>query len=299
MTKGCVSYGKRIHAIGILGTDFYDKQLALQALRPAFPDAVFFTTDLDARFLHRDDQEWNRNLLVGSSFGFQLAKSLQEEVPPFRDNYSTSTFLSGLLALGPCAGPGGDGCKPLDAAISNESPRVASFAFSRSGSPGPQQLGQAIETESSGSAADSQCPTGRFQEPIRNFSLSSCWWPAFRGGQPPGPKHTGLLAFATVYLIGSFIAVTYFFMDEPAEMLDGVSVRGTEILRLLLIGSAVVLFVVLRKKVRDAHAEIAPRFERVGGEQGDRRPETSGVDLHFQQPSRNTRSIRAQPQAGR
>src|SRR4029077_1791495 len=39
-----------IRAIGILGSDVYDRLLALQALRPRFPGAIFFTTALDARF---------------------------------------------------------------------------------------------------------------------------------------------------------------------------------------------------------------------------------------------------------
>jgi hypothetical protein len=41
----------RIAAIGILGSDVYDKLLLLQALGPEFPEAIFFTTDLDALLL--------------------------------------------------------------------------------------------------------------------------------------------------------------------------------------------------------------------------------------------------------
>jgi hypothetical protein len=40
--------GGHIAAIGVLGSDVYDKLLILQALRPEFPEALFFTTDLDA-----------------------------------------------------------------------------------------------------------------------------------------------------------------------------------------------------------------------------------------------------------
>ena len=36
----------------MLGSDVYDKLLILQALRPAFPRAVFFTTDLNARLAY-------------------------------------------------------------------------------------------------------------------------------------------------------------------------------------------------------------------------------------------------------
>jgi hypothetical protein len=42
-----------IEAVGVIGYDQYDKLLILQELRPRLPDAVFFTTDLDALFLHQ------------------------------------------------------------------------------------------------------------------------------------------------------------------------------------------------------------------------------------------------------
>ena len=42
----------RISAIGVVGTDVYDKLLVLRALRKRFSRVWFFTTDLDARFNH-------------------------------------------------------------------------------------------------------------------------------------------------------------------------------------------------------------------------------------------------------
>jgi hypothetical protein len=93
------SEGKgRIGAIGILGSDVYDKLLILRALRPQFPHALFFTTDLDAQLLHPADFRWARNLIVASSFGLDLKRELQGKIPPFRGNYQTSVFLSTLLA---------------------------------------------------------------------------------------------------------------------------------------------------------------------------------------------------------
>lgn len=98
-----------IKAIGIMGTDFYDKYLVLQALRQQFPKVIFFTTDLDARFLHPDNIKWTRNLVVASNFGFSLRKDpdvdIQGEIPPFRDNYQTSIFLTVLQAFSPKAFP--------------------------------------------------------------------------------------------------------------------------------------------------------------------------------------------------
>lgn len=91
--------GKGLRAIGVLGSDVHDKLLVLQALQPEFPNAIFFTTDLDARFLHPREKAWTRNLIVGSNFGLRLGDRMQSTSPPFRDNYQTSTFLSTRLAM--------------------------------------------------------------------------------------------------------------------------------------------------------------------------------------------------------
>ncbi len=91
--------GHGFRAIGVLGNDVHDKLTVLQALRPEFPDVIFFTTDMDARFLHPREQAWTRNLIVASNFGLRLTDSLQGTAPPFRDSYQVSSFLSTRLAL--------------------------------------------------------------------------------------------------------------------------------------------------------------------------------------------------------
>jgi hypothetical protein len=88
-----------ITAIGVVGSDFYDKLLVLRALRKQFPRAWFFTTDLDAGFAHKEEYRHTRNLLVASHFGLKLHKDLQRDVLPFRDSYQTATFFAMLLAL--------------------------------------------------------------------------------------------------------------------------------------------------------------------------------------------------------
>lgn len=92
--------GERLGAIGVVGSDVYDKLLVLQALRSRFPNVVFFTTDLDARLLHPSQYDWCRNLIVASGYGLELNPQLQQHIPPFRDSYQTSTFFACLLALG-------------------------------------------------------------------------------------------------------------------------------------------------------------------------------------------------------
>jgi hypothetical protein len=88
-----------VQAIGIVGSDVYDKLLILQALRGYFKGKIFFTTDLDARYLHADQKNWARNLVVASNFGLALHPKLQESALPFRDGYQTSTYLASLMAL--------------------------------------------------------------------------------------------------------------------------------------------------------------------------------------------------------
>ncbi|MFV1984743.1 MAG: hypothetical protein ACC657_14455 [Thiohalomonadales bacterium] len=88
----------KITAIGILGSDVYDKLLILRVLRPQFPNLIFFTTDLDTQFLHPAEFRWTRNLIIASSFGLALNREIQKETPPFRNSYQTSIFFSTLLA---------------------------------------------------------------------------------------------------------------------------------------------------------------------------------------------------------
>jgi hypothetical protein len=90
---------RRIKAIGIVGGDVYDKLMALQALRSAFPRYIFFTTDLDARLTDEQNLSWTRELVVGSSLGLSLRPDIQGSIPPFRDSYQTATYYSTRRAL--------------------------------------------------------------------------------------------------------------------------------------------------------------------------------------------------------
>jgi len=102
LASGAVGPGNRRHsikAIGILGSDVYDKLLVLQALRGSYPSATIFTTDLDARLLDSPSLPWTRQLIVASSLGLALRPCLQQGIPPFRDTYQTAAYFSTVLAL--------------------------------------------------------------------------------------------------------------------------------------------------------------------------------------------------------
>lgn len=90
--------GAPIKAIGIFGDDYYDKLMVVKALRPAFPQAIFFTTDLDAAMLHPKDNHHLRNLVVASGYGLSLNAAIQKDVLPFRDSYQTAAFLAARQA---------------------------------------------------------------------------------------------------------------------------------------------------------------------------------------------------------
>ena len=109
-----------VRAIGVLGSDVYDKLLVLQAMRSSFPNALFFTTDADARYEHPAEFKRARNLVVLSGYGltldeeelstkFALLKGdpmksgskgeTEIQLSSFRDNYQTAIFLTTILAV--------------------------------------------------------------------------------------------------------------------------------------------------------------------------------------------------------
>ncbi len=97
-----------IGAIGIFANDVHDKLLILQALHEDFSDKMFFTTDMDARYLHPRTQAFTRNLVVASSLPLAFYSApdprppgvvdLQAGTPPLRDIYQTSTYAAARRA---------------------------------------------------------------------------------------------------------------------------------------------------------------------------------------------------------
>lgn len=97
-----------IGAIGIFANDVHDKLLVLQALHEDFSDRMFFTTDIDARYLHPRTQAFTRNLVVASSLPLAFyppsasapagAADLQAGTPPLRDIYQSSTYAAARRA---------------------------------------------------------------------------------------------------------------------------------------------------------------------------------------------------------
>lgn len=98
-----------IKAVGIFGSDFYDKLLVLKALRAEMPSLLVFTTDLDAHMFHPQHWRWTRNLVVASPFDLQLNEQYQKLFPAFRDSQQTEIFYRTLCILEPTKCSSGNG----------------------------------------------------------------------------------------------------------------------------------------------------------------------------------------------
>jgi hypothetical protein len=87
----------RIVAVGLTGSDAYDKLILLRAMSRRLPEAVFFTTDLEAPLWTANVLPYSRNLLVASACPLEpdtLKNDYPalEEFPTFRDVYQTAVF---------------------------------------------------------------------------------------------------------------------------------------------------------------------------------------------------------------
>lgn len=90
---------KRLSAVGILGTDLYDKLLILRAVRDRLPNVVFFTTSLDSRYTLPNEWAATHNLIIAAPFGLRLREDFQQGNPPFRDSDQTAVYHGTLCAI--------------------------------------------------------------------------------------------------------------------------------------------------------------------------------------------------------
>lgn len=109
-----------LKAIGVCGTDVYDKLVLLRALRDEFPQLLMFTTDLYSRLEHGDNLPATHNLIIASHHGLQPDvqylthrggggywkswTSLQDPTP-MRDTYQAATFEACVGAVTRIAPP--------------------------------------------------------------------------------------------------------------------------------------------------------------------------------------------------
>ncbi len=100
--------GKPVAAIGVLGSDVYDKLLVLQAFHRELPTPIYFTTDLDSVYLGREQLPFTRNLIIVSGEDLLLPTADAKEMgagkwnfPPMRDTYQTVLIRTIFNILNP------------------------------------------------------------------------------------------------------------------------------------------------------------------------------------------------------
>ena len=87
-------------AVGVLGSDLYDKLLILQALRERIPGVVAFTTDLDIRLAESSNYGFTRNLVIGSTYGLTIRSGdASRPTMAFRSAYETGLYRGVALSL--------------------------------------------------------------------------------------------------------------------------------------------------------------------------------------------------------
>lgn len=265
---------RRIRAIGLLGSDVHDKLMLLRALRPAFPDAIIFTNNYDARFENIEDWQDTRNLVIASPFGSRLQEQLQGAILPFRDSYQTATFAGILTATG-----------KIDATIASQlsqAPRV--FEVGRRGvyDLTPPESQTSIHPAPT---RDSRWLWAWLQSslPSRHILLSAvalcmmCLWiglgtvdPTKPGGGRIRDRFRRLCANTAFWLVltvpTTVLSVGYIYYcmrgaaEEPFAFFSGVSIWPSEMLRILAFTLGLHFLLKAHIQMRDNELDIERRF---------------------------------------
>jgi hypothetical protein len=253
---------QQFRAIGIVGSDVYDKHLLLKALRPCFPQALFFTTDLDARLLQPGDYSFTRNLLIASHYGLFLRDDLQDEIPPFRSGYDTASYLGVLRAVQFPA--------LCEMTTNNSNRPVHLYEVGRSG---PYELTVMTAEEDPLGPPN---PRARFWRTWRFwyrlvlsvlialvvgsllYPISRPWRGFLRSWGPW--QGLALVSVALGLLLAVLIGISHGTSGEPFELFEGLSVWPTVVLRFL--ASVFCVYAVLKglEKVRKGPADIREHF---------------------------------------
>lgn len=260
----------KVRAVGVLGSDVYDKLLALQAFRPSFPRALFFTTDADARYLHPAEFRWARNLIILSGYDlrpgrYELLRQEDSEprpgikLPPFRDSYQTSMFVATRLAM-----------RRLDGAfLDNQLRRELATEIAK-----PKAFEVGWSTLIPLNEADQEYLRRQFGTswrprpwaiallavllPILSFSLIQTTWRR-------GSYVTLILLFAV--LVPLVIIAWVYFQDgtsgEPLPLLGGANMLPSMAILFITLGATIVFLLAARSTLRKNARSLITEFKLV------------------------------------
>jgi len=257
-----------IKAIGVLGSDFHDKYLVLQALRQRLPAAIFFATDLDARLLHPDKIKWTRNIVVASNFNLALRDDIQGDVPPFRNSYQTSVFYAVLKAFSEDNYLKGLGIDELNML---PSPRI--FEVGRYKAFDLTAGDESKEADIHPVRHDIEASKRLFLKMVGTILLMGILL-IFASVTVKKVIQTAIAEQKMLIIVGaalllSSVAAFYFVMlgnqsEEPFSFFQGISIWPTEILRLLAIVCALYFLWCVRASLNKSNEFIAKEFVLTG-----------------------------------
>ncbi|MBX3470851.1 MAG: hypothetical protein KF878_28625 [Planctomycetes bacterium] len=280
----------RVSAVGVLGSDVYDKLLLIRALRNRFSNAIFFTTDLDVRLLDPAEYPWCRNLIIASGYGLEAdptedvdetprgTSRFKFEPPIFRTAHQTATYEACLqvLAVSSEANP-----KPMTRARLFEVSRYGAFPLATLENGQPKRIptneapqsAKADETEGQTLAALLLVLAGLgLGYALLMLLFIERWW-------RPGRHLTNLVRAGGPPLAGAILAwVIWTDQDatgEPFAFFAGISTWPTIIVRSLGAGLAIHFLLQIRGELeaalrvlgRDLPAPLRPKpmpWPRVG-----------------------------------
>lgn len=270
----------KLVAIGVLGADVYDKLLLIQALRPLFKDAVFFTDTLDARFMDPTKAiPYTRNLVIATSYGFDLFRALQLGAPPFRSTEQTGAFLAVQAAVArdkPELDNIHDQVKPLRFEIGRNYPVSLDIPYL------PRRVDYKEDLVGPVDKFDGLLhpPQDAFFPGWRRF-IATYLWPTFcavicaallfvtvfvvlKGALPSfqwRSARSRTVALSTIASV-AFVGLIFKCYDgvEPATWIEGVSIWPSEIIRLAALATGIYGLLYCQCKVRDARADLAKQF---------------------------------------
>jgi len=237
----------RIGAIGVLGNDYYDKLLVLKALRPMFPDALFFTTEVDAAMLNKEDNKFTRNLIVASGYGLNLATAWQKDMPPFRDNDQTAAYIATRQALNP---------ESLDPLVHEARDKALLFEIGRSELVPLSCVRERCELQ----ADQRPTPTVLTSVAFPVALVAVTWFISVTAGFT---QRRDRCTWGTILLGTGIVAAALFALAkecEPMLWLEGVSIWPSEVLRLIALALALALFWKGIKEIRRTRAAINHEF---------------------------------------